>query len=205
MNLLVIMAKIPVLAAIILVFLSADDTLWVDIDNTQINWIGRKVTGEHTGTVNLSKGWVIIESDTLKSGLLVFNMNSITNTDIESPEWKLKLENHLKNEDFFAVDSFPQVTLEITGSKVLSNGDLVNNLQIMADLTIKGIAGGISFPIALHTSGSIFSATGNVYIDRTVHGIQYKSGKYFPNIGYKLIDDFFSVQFILKTNTNEKE
>ena len=204
MNLLVMMVKVPVLAAIFLVCLSANDTLWVDLDNTQINWVGRKVTGEHTGTVKLSIGWILIENDTLKSGLLVFDMNSITNTDIESPKWKLKLENHLKNEDFFAVDSFSQATLKITGSQALSNGDSVNNLQIMADLTIRGITEEISFPIALHPSGRTFSAKGNVDIDRTVYGIQYKSSKFFPDIGDKLIDDFFSVQFILKTNANEK-
>jgi polyisoprenoid-binding protein YceI len=205
MNVLVMMVKFPILAAIFLVCLSADDTLWIDLDNTKINWIGRKVTGEHTGTVSLSKGWVIVENDTLKSGLLVFDMNSIINTDIESPEWKLKLENHLKNEDFFAVDSFSQATLKISGSQALSDANSVNNLQIMADLIIRGITAGISFPIVLQTSGDIFSATGNVEIDRTVYGIQYKSVKFFPNIGDKLIDDFFSVQFILKTKTNAKK
>ena len=74
----------------------------------------------------------------------------------------------------------------------------------MAYLIIRGITAGISFPIALQTSGGIFSAKGNVNIDRTVYGIQYKSVKYFPNVGDKLIDDFFSVQFILKTKTNGK-
>jgi len=205
MNLLVMVVKIPVLAAVFLVCLSADDTLWIDLDNTKINWVGRKVTGEHTGTVNLSKGWVIVENDTLKSGLLVFDMNSIINTDIESPEWKLKLENHLKNEDFFAVDSFSQAILKISGSQILSNTNSVNNLQIMADLIIRGITADISFPIALQASEGIFSAKGNVEIDRTVYGIQYKSVKYFPNVGDKLIDDFFSINFILKTKTNEKK
>ena len=205
MNLLVMVVKIPVLAAVFIVCLSADDTLWIDLDNTKINWVGRKITGEHTGTVNLSKGWVIVENDTLKSGLLVFDMNSIINTDIESPEWKLKLENHLKNEDFFAVDSFSQATLKISGSQTLFDTNSVNNLQILADLIIRGITADISFPIVLQTSGGIFSATGNVDIDRTVYGIQYKSVKYFPNVGDKLIDDFFSVQFILKTKTNAKK
>ena len=204
MNVLVMMVKFPVLAAIFLVCLSADDTLWIDLDNTKINWVGRKVTGEHTGTVNLSKGWVIVENDTLKSGLLVFDMHSIINTDIESPEWKLKLENHLKNEDFFAVDSFSKATLKISGSQTLSDTNSVNNLQIMADLIIRGITAKIAFPIVLQTSGDIFSAKGNVDIDRTVYGIQYKSEKFFPNIGDKLIDDFFSVQFLLKTDANEK-
>ena len=40
-------------------------------------------------------------------------MTSIENTDIESPEWKQKLEDHLKAEDFFHTDSFPNAILEI--------------------------------------------------------------------------------------------
>ena len=40
-------------------------------------------------------------------------MNSIKNTDIESPEWKQKLDNHLKDEDFFHTDSFPYAILDI--------------------------------------------------------------------------------------------
>ena len=145
-----------------------------------------------------------MKDDILKSGQLIFDMNSITNSDIESPEWKLKLENHLKDKDFFAVDSFSQATLKISGSQTLSDANSVNNLQIMADLIIRGITAGISFPIVLQTSGDIFSAKGNVDIDRTVYGIQYKSAKYFPNVGDKLIDDIFSVQFIMHTKDKNK-
>ena len=99
----------------------------------------------------------------------------------------------------------PKATLKINGGQTLSNEDSVNNLQIMADLTIRGITEGISFPIALQISESIFSAKGTVNIDRTIYGVKYKSGKYFPDIGDKLIDDFFSVQFILKTKATEKK
>ena len=37
MSLLVMVVKIPVLAAVFIVCLSADDTLWIDLDNTKIN------------------------------------------------------------------------------------------------------------------------------------------------------------------------
>ena len=43
--------------------LSANDTLQVDLDSSQINWTGRKVTGEHTGTLNLSTGWVVMDKN----------------------------------------------------------------------------------------------------------------------------------------------
>ena len=196
--------KIVALITIFLSGLFAKDTLWIDLDQSRINWIGRKVMGEHSGTLNLSKGWVVMENDILQNGQLIFDMKSITNTDIESPEWKLKLENHLKNYDFFAVDSFPNAILNINGSKILSKENLVNNYKILAGLTIRGITDEISFPISLQKSGSILSAKGNVDIDRTVYNIQYKSGKFFQDLGDKIIDDIFSVQFRLKTKIYEK-
>ena len=192
------------LATIFLSSLSAIDTLWVDLAKTQINWVGRKITGEHSGTLNLSKGWVMMENNSLKSGQLIFDMNSISNTDIESVEWKQKLENHLKDDDFFAVDSFPKAKLDIKASQIISQENSINKFQILAELTIRGITNGISFPILLQSSGDIFSANGNMDIDRTLYNIQYKSGKYFPDLGDKLIYDIFSVQFMVHTKDKQK-
>ena len=179
--------------------LTAGDTLQVDLVNSQINWIGRKVTGEHSGTLNLSEGWIEMEKNTLSGGKLVFDMASITNTDIESPEWKQKLEDHLKSEDFFHTDSFPHAILEIKGrqSLIIENSKISD--QILADLTIRGITQEISFPISLQRSGPMFSAAGNVDIDRTLYNIQYKSEKFFDELGDKLIYDNFTVQFMVQT------
>ena len=93
--------------------ITANDTLFVDIENSAIDWIGRKVTGEHSGILNLTDGFVIWNGKSITGGKIIFDMTSIKNTDIESPEWKQKLEDHLKAEDFFHTDSFPHVILEI--------------------------------------------------------------------------------------------
>ena len=179
--------------------LSSNDTLQVDLDNSQISWIGRKVTGEHSGSLHLSKGWVVIDKNVLIGGKFIFDMTSISNTDIESPEWKQKLEDHLKAEDFFYVDSFPQAILEIKGNQAITGDKSVSNNQILADLTIRGIKQELSFPISLQQSNLNFSAEGTVDIDRTLYNIQYKSGKFIENLGDKLIYDDFTVQFMIQT------
>ena len=184
--------------------LSANDTLQVDLDNSQINWVGRKVTGEHTGTLNLSNGWVVMDKATLVAGKFIFDMTSISNTDIESPEWRQKLEDHLKAEDFFYVDSFPHAILEIKGNQAITGDKSVSNNQILGDLTIRGIKQEFSFPISLQQSDSIFSAEGTVDIDRTLYNIQYKSGKFIENLGDKLIYDDFTVQFKVQTERNKQ-
>ena len=179
--------------------LTAGDTLQVDLVNSQINWIGRKVTGEHSGTLNLSEGWIEMEKNTLSGGKLVFNMASITNTDIESPEWKQKLEDHLKSEDFFHTDSFPHAILEIKGRQSLIIENSKKSEQILADLTIRGITHEIKFPFELAQSQNNFTAEGSVDIDRTLYNINYKSGKFFDELGDKLIYDNFTVQFKVQT------
>ena len=188
-----------VYVTILLSTLIANDTLQVDIINSTINWEGRKVTGEHSGTLKLSTGWVVMNKTTLIDGKLIFDMSSISNTDIESPEWSQKLENHLKAEDFFYVDSFPYAILEIKGNQPLSDNKSKANNQILADLTIRGITKEISLPILIQQSDSNFSAIGTIDIDRTLYNIQYKSGKFFEKLGDKMIYDDFTVQFFLIT------
>ena len=179
--------------------LTAADTLQVDMENSQIKWIGRKVTGEHSGTLNLSGGWVVLDKNSINSGKFIFDMASISNTDIESPEWKQKLEEHLKSEDFFHTDSFPHAILEIKGRQSLIIENSKKSDQILADLTIRGITHEIKFPFDLTQSQNNFNAEGSVDIDRTLYNIQYKSGKYFDELGDKLIYDNFTVQFMVQT------
>ena len=179
--------------------LTAADTLQVDMENSQIKWIGRKVTGEHSGTLNLSGGWVVLDKNSINSGKFIFDMASISNTDIESPEWKQKLEDHLKSEDFFHTDSFPHAILEIKGSQSLIIENSKKSDQILADLTIRGITHEIKFPFDLTQSQNNFTAEGSVVIDRTLYNIQYKSGKFFDELGDKLIYDNFTVQFMVQT------
>ena len=179
--------------------LTAADTLQVDMENSQIKWIGRKVTGEHSGTLNLSGGWVVLDKNSINSGKFIFDMASISNTDIESPEWKQKLEDHLKSEDFFHTDSFPHAILEIKGRQSLIIENSKKSDQILADLTIRGITHEIKFPFDLTQSQNNFNAEGSVDIDRTLYNIQYKSGKFFDELGDKLIYDNFTVQFMVQT------
>ena len=179
--------------------ITANDTLFVDIENSDIDWIGRKVTGDHFGTLNLADGWVIIQEDSIIGGKITFDMTSIINTDIESLEWKQKLEDHLKAEDFFHTDSFPHAILEIKKQTTIIEGNKTIHDGVLADLTIRGITHEIKFPFILIQSKNILTGEGSVDIDRTLYNIQYKSGKFFDDLGDHLIYDDFTVQFRVQT------
>ena len=178
---------------------TANDTLDVDLENSNIYWVGRKVTGEHSGKLNLSNGFVIWNDKSITGGKLTFDMTSIQNTDIESLEWKQKLENHLRAEDFFHTDSFPNAILEIKRQTTIIEENKTIRKGVLADLTIRGVTHEVKFPFILTQSNNTLTGEGSVDIDRTLYNIQYKSSKFFDGLGDHLIYDDFTVQFNVQT------
>lgn len=190
--------KVPAVVDLVTV-ITANDTLIIDIENSNIDWIGRKVTGEHSGSLNLSDGFISWNGKSITGGKITFDVTSIKNTDIESPEWKQKLEGHLKAEDFFHTDSFPHAILEIKRQTTIIDENKTIREGVLADLTIRGITHEITFPFILTQSKNILTGEGSVDIDRTLYNIQYKSGKFFDDLGDHLIYDDFTVQFRVQT------
>ena len=100
-----------------------------------LKWTGSALGKEHFGTVNF-KGSLGISDGKLVSGNLIFDMNTINTEDLNGGK-KQKLDDHLRGEDFFDVEKFPNAYLKI------KNYDGKN---ITGDLTIKEVTKEISFP-----------------------------------------------------------
>ena len=83
------------------------DTLWVDKGSSDVQWIGRKVTGQHNGHIQVAGGFIVKNKGKLESGEILMNMQSITVDDIENPKWNQKLVTHLKDDDFFNSGKYP--------------------------------------------------------------------------------------------------
>ena len=162
----------------------------VDASKSTINWVGKKVTGQHEGTVNLKDGALVFKGKKLKGGTFTVDMNSLTATDLKAGQGKEKLDGHLKADDFFGTEKFPTSTLVFK-----TIGEKAKNVySITADLTIKGITKPITFDIAVNGN----TATTNLKIDRTKYDIQYGSGSIFDNLGDKAISDEFELAVALK-------
>ena len=64
----------------------------INLEKSKINWVGEKVTGKHSGTINFKDGVLVFQKDKLAGGIFTVNMASITVTDLEPGEGKEDLE-----------------------------------------------------------------------------------------------------------------
>ncbi|HEX9980392.1 MAG TPA: YceI family protein [Flavobacterium sp.] len=161
----------------------------VDVSKSKITWTGKKVTGQHDGTVNLKDGSLTFKGNKLVTGNFTVDMNSIAVTDLKAGQGKEKLEGHLKADDFFGTDKFATSALKFRTVTPKSG----NVYTVEADLTIKGITKPVTFEL---TAGKN-TATTSFKIDRTKYDIKYGSGSFFDNLGDKAINDEFEVNVTL--------
>ena len=119
-------------------------------------------------------------------------MTTINCQDL-SGKSKNYLESHLKSEDFFWVDNYPEAIFNYKNlSKKKANG---NYLATGYNL-IKGITQPISFNISIQNKNGKAKLT----FDRTKHNVSYRSGNFFQNLGDKLIYDDIEIEAQLTFN-----
>jgi len=185
--------KIAMITLASVSFLNAAD-FKVDKDATKLQWHAEKVTGEHDGNVNVKSGSLDYDNGMIKGGEFVIDMKSITNTDLEDEGYNTKLVNHLKSEDFFSVDKFPEAMFKVT--KVEKKGD---KQHITGNMTIKGITQKITFPAEVTKSEDMLTAMATIKLDRSKFNVQFRSKSFFDieALGDKLIYDEFSMNLHL--------
>jgi polyisoprenoid-binding protein YceI len=164
-------------------------TVKVDASNSSINWLAKKVTGQHSGIVNLKDGALVFKGKKLVGGTFTVDMTSLTATDITG-EYQGKLNGHLKADDFFSTEKFPTSTLVFKKIGAKAKGVYT----VTADLTIKGITKPVTFDLATTAN----TATTKFNVDRTKYEIQYNSASFFSAIGDKAINDEFELTVALK-------
>lgn len=168
----------------------------VDTNQSKVEWIGRKVTGEHNGSIKIKEGNLEVDGNNLQGGSFVIDMNSLVNADLEG-EYKGKLEGHLKSDDFFGVATHPTAQFIITKAQAKKDGQY----DITGDLTIKNITHEITFPATVKVNGTQVTADAKIVVDRSKYDVRYGSGSFFDNLGDKTIYDDFDLQVSLVANT----
>ena len=161
----------------------------IDASKSTINWVGKKVTGQHNGTVNFKDGVVAFKGKNLTGGNFTVDMTSLTATDL-SGEYQGKLNGHLKSEDFFGTEKNP--TAALVFKKIKAKGN--NVYAVTANLTIKGKTNPVNFDLTVNGN----TATTKFNVDRTKYDIKYGSGSFFDNLGDKAISNEFELEVNLQ-------
>lgn len=189
---------IPGMVLILLSYPSFSKEYRINSTSSTLEWEAKKVTGQHVGTISFGEGVLNVDRKKITGGKVAVDMNTIVNTDITNDGSKQKLIGHLKSDDFFGVEKFPQATLEV--KNVASKSD--NLYHFTADLTIKGISSPVEFDAEVKNDEGQLTATGTMVVNRTKYGIKYGSGSFFEGLGDKMIYDEFTLKFKLVASTN---
>ncbi|HBR54915.1 MAG TPA: YceI family protein [Flavobacteriaceae bacterium] len=116
-------------------------TYQLNTKKSAIKWIGKYsfLFSEHTGTVQFTGGELQTSDGNITGGNFLIDMTTITNEEYEKG---LGPVEHLRNEDFFDVNKFPEAKLVITSVEFFPNE---NRHRMFGNLTIKGITKPVEF------------------------------------------------------------
>lgn len=164
-----------------------------------IMWRGAKVGGEHHGIINAKSGNVMLEEGKLTGGTIVIDLNSIENHDLKG-DMNARLVGHLKSEDFFYIEEYPEAVFEIVSLKEhsgdITEGEIDPTHEITGNLTMRGVTKSIAFPAMVSVDGNKVSAKTNEFaIDRTLWGVNFKSKSVFAEFKDDYINDMINLKF----------
>lgn len=151
---------------------------------SSIDWIGKKVTGSHNGTIAVKEGELILNEDGLIAGKVIVDTTSVKILDVTDPATNAQFAGHLASDDFFSTEKYPEAILEITS---------VSGRHVEGNLTIKGITCPAGFDVAVNVNGDQLTATGKLVIDRTKYAMKFRSGNFFKDLGDTLIYNDFEL------------
>ena len=165
--------------------------------NSEVEWIGKKLYSQHSGLINIKQGIIIINNDAIEKGEIIIDMTSIVVTDIEPDKGGLSLANHLKDPDFFNVESYPYAYFKITDSQHLNRINNDGIYFIKGELKILDIIKPYTIQIKLYPEEEYIKVIGKMEIDRTDFNITYGSDSYFDIAADRAINNIFDLNFKL--------
>ena len=138
-------------------------------ETSKIEWLGAKVTGDHDGGFERWTGTAHLSADnTLEKVEFTVDTTSIW-SDNE------RLTGHLKNQDFFEVDTYPEASFV---SRSITEGVEIEGAEgthtVTGDMTIKEETRRITFPVTVSTEGDVMTVVSNFTLMRFDFGINFR-------------------------------
>ncbi len=166
----------------------------VDKQVSLVRWTGSNFVGKHTGFISIGNGIFVTNNNEVVDGHIDLDLNTIVCNNYKNDDWNKQLVDHLKSEDFFSVEQFPNAEFELTS---IEKAEKEFAYTVSGQLTIKGTTNDISFPARINVSEDKMLILGKATIDRTRWGITFGSGKFYENLAGELINDEMEVRFEL--------
>lgn len=165
----------------------------IDSEKSQINWHAAKIVGNsHDGTVKIKNGSVTLGTE-LSEGTIIIDMTTIADNENNA-----SLIKHLKSDDFFAVDTFPESKIVIK-SITPKTGEL-NKYEISGELTIKEKTNPVNFEVSALSVNDVITLDGSLTIDRSLWDVRFGSDKFFDNLGDKAISNNIDYKISIVAN-----
>ncbi len=150
-----------------------------------LQWTGYGQVGDYslTGTLGLGSGYVQLDSVGIRKAEIVVDMRSLRHDNRQ-------LVEHLKNDDFFAVDRFPEARFTLTSATPLVN----DTCTVLGDLSMRGITKAVRFTARVARQGAGCTVSGTLVLDRTAYGVKYGSSSFFSGLGDQAISNTMRVE-----------
>jgi len=169
----------------------------LDVEKSKLFWKAPK---------NRHNGFILFNSGALSNftagrptrGTFSINMNSMSSIDEASAARRKKVDDELRNENFFAVSKYPVATIAV--SKILPEPNRTSS-RVYGELTIKEVTKPIEFTTIMKQSGNTITATADINISRAHWNIDLqrnpKSWNPFDSLKDHLVDDEIQVNLEL--------
>ena len=137
-----------------------------------VKWQGSKVTGQnHHGKIMMKEGEVKVTNNRITGGMIMIDMTSLSNEDLDEDNGKSKLEGHLKSDEFFGVEQYPTAAFTVIDVKDSSVDG--GNAYVTGNLKIRDQERSISFPATTTVSDDEARVKAEVTFDRTKFNVVY--------------------------------
>ena len=143
---------------------AVEGTVYAFAPDTEVGFVGSKVTGSHAGGFKKVTGTVSVPDGNVEKSAVALEIDMTTVYSDDE-----KLTGHLKGDDFFAVGEYPKASFKSTALSKTDNG-----YDVQGELTLRGVTKAISFPATIDLADSKMTVQAEFSINRTDFNIVYK-------------------------------
>ena len=136
-------------------------------DNSQIEFVGSKVTGKHDGGFKAFTGTIDLVNNKPEESRVSVDIDT---TSIYSDDDTLT--GHLKSADFFEVEKYPKATF-VSTKIVPDSAKGAENYTITGDFNLHGQTKAITYPAKITVSGTDVLVESEFSINRKDFGVIY--------------------------------